>query len=62
MGYFTKWGDGACDFNVISDLTVKDIYEFLEYIGSTDAIMKKAPSAALFEGQTAASEMGITYA
>ena len=29
MGYFTKWGDGACDFNPISDLTVTEIYEFL---------------------------------
>ncbi len=29
MGYFTKWGDGACDFNPIADLTVTEVYEFL---------------------------------
>ena len=25
MGYFTKWGDGAYDFNPIADLTVAEI-------------------------------------
>ncbi len=61
MGYFTKWGDGGCDFNPISDLTVKEVYEFLAYLGAPEAIMTKAPSAALFEGQTDEQEMGITY-
>jgi NAD+ synthase len=45
MGYFTKWGDGAYDFNVIGDMTVTEIYELLGYLGAPDAIMKKAPSA-----------------
>lgn len=61
MGYFTKWGDGACDFNPISDLTVKEIYEFLRYLNAPEEIIEKAPSAALFEGQTDEMEMGITY-
>ena len=30
MGYFTKWGDGAHDFNPISDLTATEVFEFLE--------------------------------
>ncbi|MDR0813588.1 MAG: NAD(+) synthase [Oscillospiraceae bacterium] len=62
MGYFTKWGDGAHDFNPIGDLTVTEIYEFLAYLGAPEAVIKKAPSAALFDGQTDESEMGITYA
>lgn len=61
MGYFTKWGDGAFDFNAISDLTVTEIYEFLEYLGAPESIIKKDPSAGLFEGQTDEKEMGITY-
>jgi len=61
MGYFTKWGDGAYDFNPIADLTVTEIYEFLRYLGAPDSIIKKAPSAGLFEGQTDESEMGVTY-
>lgn len=62
MGYFTKWGDGAHDFNPIADLTVTEIYEFLAYLQAPESIIKKAPSAALFEGQTDESEMGVTYA
>jgi len=61
MGYFTKWGDGAHDFNPIADLTVTEIYEFLRYLGAPDAILSKAPSAGLFDGQTDEDEMGITY-
>lgn len=62
MGYFTKWGDGAYDFNPIADLTVTEIYEFLRFLGAPESIIKKAPSAGLFEGQTDEKEMGITYA
>jgi NAD+ synthase len=52
MGYFTKWGDGGYDFNPIADLTVTEVYEFLRYLGAPAAIIEKAPSAGLFEGQT----------
>ncbi len=62
MGYFTKWGDGAYDFNPISDLTVTEIFEFLRYLNAPKEIIEKAPSAALFEGQTDEQEMGVTYA
>ncbi len=62
MGYFTKWGDGACDFNAIADLTATEVFEFLRYLGAPDHVVTKAPSAGLFEGQTDESEMGVTYA
>ena len=62
MGYFTKWGDGAYDFNPIADLTVTEVYEFLKYLEVPEVLTAKAPSAGLFEGQTDEDEMGITYA
>ena len=62
VGYFTKWGDGAHDFNPIADLCVGEIYEFLEYLGAPRSVIEKAPSAGLFEGQTDEKEMGISYA
>ena len=62
MGYFTKWGDGAHDFNPISDLTVTEIYEFLKWLAAPRCVIDKAPSAGLFEGQTDEMEMGVTYA
>lgn len=61
VGYFTKWGDGACDFNPIADLTVTEIYEFLRYLKAPKCVIEKEPSAGLFDGQTDESEMGFTY-
>lgn len=61
MGYFTKWGDGACDFNPIADLTATEIFEFLRFLNAPQNIIEKAPSAGLFDGQTDEMEMGITY-
>lgn len=62
MGYFTKWGDGAYDFNPISDLTVTEVYEFLDFLGAPESIRTKAPSAGLYEGQTDEKDLGISYA
>ena len=61
MGYFTKWGDGACDFNPIADLTVTEIYEFLRFLNAPDFIIEKAPSAGLFDDQTDEGDMGVSY-
>ena len=62
LGYFTKWGDGAADVNPIADLSVTEIFEFLDWLDAPVTIRKKAPSAGLFEGQTDEKEMGVTYA
>ena len=61
-GYFTKWGDGACDFNPISDLLATEVFEFLRYLGAPSEIVDKLPSAGLFEGQTDEADMGVSYA
>ena len=61
IGYFTKWGDGAHDFNPIADLTVTEIYEFLAYLNAPQAIISKAPSAGLLEGQTDEEDLGFPY-
>ncbi len=61
MGYFTKWGDGACDINPIVDLTATEVIEFLQYLNAPASIIEKAPSAGLFEGQTDEEDMGVTY-
>lgn len=62
VGYFTKWGDGAHDFNPISDLTATEIFDFLRFLQAPASIIEKAPSAGLAEGQTDEKEMGVTYA
>ena len=62
MGYFTKWGDGASDFNPIADLCATEVFDFLRFLNAPSSIVEKAPSAGLFEGQTDEAEMGVTYA
>ena len=62
LGYFTKWGDGAYDFNPIADLTVTEVYEFLRYFDAPACIIEKPPSAGLYEGQTDEGDLGFAYA
>lgn len=61
LGYFTKWGDGACDFNVIADLTAGEVLEFLHHLGAPAFLFSKPPSAGLYDGQTDEEEIGVAY-
>ncbi len=61
LGYFTKWGDGACDFNPIADLTVEEVYAHLRALNCPSSVVDKAPSAGLYPGQTDEDELGIKY-
>ena len=62
VGYFTKWGDGACDFNPLAMMTKQEVYTLARYLGVPDCIINKKPSAGLWEGQTDEEELGMTYA
>lgn len=61
MGYFTKWGDGACDINPIGNMTKSQVRVLGKYLELPEHIVSKSPSANLWEGQTDEDEMGITY-
>lgn len=61
IGYFTKWGDGACDINPIANLTKKEVYILAKYLQVPTSIINKKPSAELWEGQCDEDEIGITY-
>lgn len=60
-GYFTKFGDGGADFSPIGDLYKSQILELAEAIEIPVNIVKKSPSAGLWEGQTDESELNIRY-
>ena len=62
VGYFTKWGDGACDFGPLAMMTKQEVYTLARYLGVPDCIINKKPSAGLWEGQTDEDELGMTYA
>jgi len=61
VGYFTKFGDGGSDYLPIGDLYKTQVRELASRIGVDPEILKKAPSAGLWDGQTDEGEMGITY-
>ena len=61
VGYFTKWGDGACDINPIAMLTKQEVYTLARFLEIPECIIRKKPSADLWEGQTDEDELGITY-
>ncbi len=62
VGYFTKYGDGGCDFMPIADLTKGEVREIARALGIPAPVIDKPPSAGLWEGQTDEQEMGLTYA
>jgi len=62
VGYFTKWGDGACDLNPMAMLAKQEVYALARYLDVPLCIIEKKPSAGLWEGQTDENELGMTYA
>lgn len=60
-GYFTKYGDGGVDILPIADLLKRDVRRLAQELGIPESIIKKAPTAGLWPGQTDEGEMGITY-
>ncbi len=61
MGYFTKFGDGACDATPLANMYKTEVRQIAALIGVPQPIIDKPPSAGLWEGQTDESEMGIKY-
>lgn len=61
IGYTTVFGDSACAFNPIGDLYKSQVRQLAAAMGVPDAILRKAPSADLWPGQTDESEAGFSY-
>ncbi|MGB9740439.1 MAG: NAD+ synthase [Candidatus Bathyarchaeia archaeon] len=61
MGYFTKWGDVAADISPIMDLYKTQVRKLALHIGIPKEIVTKPSSPALWPGQLAEEELGISY-
>ncbi len=62
MGYFTKHGDGASDYNPIGNVYKVWIWEIARKLKLVpNEIIERKPSADLIEGQTDIDDLGITY-
>lgn len=60
VGYTTKWGDNACDFNPIAEFTVSEVLEMGRLLGVPSGITNKAPNDGLGLG-TDEEKLGVTY-
>ncbi|MFX1567882.1 MAG: NAD+ synthase [Promethearchaeota archaeon] len=61
IGYFTKYGDGGVDFEPIGELYKCEVREIAKLLHVPEEIIKKPPSAGLWEGQTDEDDIGLTY-
>jgi NAD+ synthase len=61
LGYGTIFGDLASGINPIGDLYKTQILQLADYLRIPEKIIKKAPSADLWAGQTDEGEIGYTY-
>lgn len=61
IGYTTLFGDSACAFNPIGDLYKSQVRQLAVAIGVPDVVIRKAPSADLWPGQTDETEGGFDY-
>ena len=61
IGYTTIFGDNACAFNPIGDLYKSQVRQLAAALGVPDQIIRKAPSADLWPGQTDETEAGFSY-
>ncbi|MCK4261832.1 NAD+ synthase [bacterium] len=62
IGYFTKRGDEGVDILPLGSLLKKEVRGLAKELGVQDEIIKRTPSAGLWEGQTDEGEIGISYA
>jgi NAD+ synthase len=61
LGYYTKFGDGACDIEPIEFLYKTDVRKISKYLGIPDSIINKKPSAGLWENQYDEDELSMPY-
>ena len=62
LGYGTQYGDLASALNPIGDLYKLQVYDLSRHLQLPGAVLEKAPTADLWEGQTDEAELGFTYA
>ena len=62
LGYGTLFGDMASALNPIGDLFKSQLWQLAEHIGVPRQVVRKVPSADLWEGQSDEAELGFAYA
>ena len=60
LGYFTKWGDGGSDFNVLGQFTSLEVMRIGEELGLPLDLVYKTPADGL-SGQSDEEKLGVSY-
>jgi NAD+ synthase len=60
VGYTTKWGDNAYDFNLIGNLTTEEVVAVGDSLGLPYDLVHKTPSDGL-SGKSDEEKLGVTY-
>ncbi|GAA0809943.1 ammonia-dependent NAD(+) synthetase [Colwellia asteriadis] len=63
-GFFTKWGDGACDLAPLFGLSKRQVRAIADALGASSIISNKVPTADLEDlepGKTDEDALGISY-
>jgi NAD+ synthase len=61
MGYGTLFGDLACALNPIGNLYKTQVRQLAAHLKIPEQIIKKPPTADLWQGQTDEGELGLSY-
>lgn len=61
IGYFTKFGDGACDLEPIASLYKTEVFQLAKQLKINQSIITKKPTAGLVNNQTDEDDFGFTY-
>jgi NAD+ synthase len=64
MGFFTKYGDGACDLTPLSGLTKRRVRAVAARLGASDEVTGKVPTADLETNNPGVPDeivLGVTY-
>jgi len=61
LGYFTKWGDYCADLAPLADLFKTQVQALARHLNLPKEIVAKAPTPALWPGQSAEGELGLKY-
>lgn len=60
IGYSTKWGDSASDFNPIGSFTTEEVVKIGKYLKVIDEVINKPPSDGL-SGKSDEEKIGFSY-
>ena len=63
-GFFTKWGDGACDLAPLFGLNKRQVRQLAQTLGAPQILIEKAPTADLEDlepGKTDEDALGLSY-